>query len=72
MAFTASDLSAVNTAIITLATRDATKVEIDGRVVEYRRSDIPALLELKSAIEMDIAKSSDSGGLELVKPMGRT
>ena len=71
MAFSSSDLSAVNSAIITLATRDATRVEIDGRVVEYRRSDIPHLLRLKSAIENDIAKASDSGGIELVKPMGR-
>ena len=71
MAFSSANLTSIETAIMTLATRESTEVEIDGRRVRYGRDDLPFLLKLKSAIQQDINAASDNGGLNLVKPMGR-
>ncbi len=72
MAYTATDLSNVCTAIILLATREATEVEIDGRIVIYKRSDLPYLRQVKKDIENEIAiDGSTTGSMSLVSPGGR-
>lgn len=69
--FTAANRAAVATAIVLLATRESARVSIDGRSVDYARSDLPFLRQILADMEIDIAKGETNGGLCLIKPGGR-
>jgi hypothetical protein len=59
MAFTAADLAAIDAAIVTLATRGAAEVEINGRRVKYTK--LSELMKARNDI-MDEINGADEGG----------
>jgi hypothetical protein len=70
--YTAANRTAVAAAIVALATRASARVTIDGRSVDYMRSDLPFLRQILADMEIDIAKGDASGGMCLITPGGRT
>jgi hypothetical protein len=57
MAFTQIDLSSVETAIIALQTGSRVvevQIERAGKMVRYSESQLPALMSLRSAIQMEL------------------
>lgn len=64
MAFTQSDVSAIETAIIDLATRAAVEVEINGRRVRY--SDPLKLKKLLDLVQAEVNSELYGGAMPVI------
>ncbi len=61
MAFSASDLASVETAIKELASGErVTTVTIDGETTEYASVSLPALMALRDRINSDVNKALET------------
>ncbi len=59
MAFTAANLTSVETAIMDLATgTSAVQVSLGDKTITYRKLDIPTLRALRDLIRMELAAST--------------
>ena len=66
MAFTSSDLTSVETAIINLAKGDQiVSVTVQGRTTQYNQASLPQLRELRAEIRSDIATTNSTARYSL-------
>lgn len=63
MAFSATDLSNVESAIITLSTGAAkVRVTVNGKTVEYQQATLDHLIKLRGVIQSDVQAAASAGG----------
>ena len=63
MAFSATDLSNVESAIVSLSTGAAVaRITVNGKTVEYQPSTLDQLTKLRNVIQADVQAASSAGG----------
>ncbi|MFZ7126403.1 MAG: gpW family head-tail joining protein [Desulfobacterales bacterium] len=68
MAFTSTDLSNVESAIVSLSTgTQAVRVTVNGKSVEYQQSSLESLLRLRNVIQADVHASASGGPFNKVR-----
>lgn len=64
MAFTSSDLTSIEAAILALATgARVARAMLGGKSIEYHPADLDKLIKLRAIISADVAATAGTGGM---------